>query len=64
MTLASARGIARGLAGGCVLAVVALGLIPSWPVPGVAAVLLVVMGVGYAWVEVAGLTLMQRLVSD
>ena len=27
-------------------------------------VLLVVMGVGYAWVEVAGLTLMQRLVSD
>ena len=26
--------------------------------------LLVVLGVGYAWVEVAGLTLMQRLVSD
>jgi MFS family permease len=56
--------IARGLAGGCVLAGVALGLIASWPRPGVALALLVVLGVGYAWVEVAGLTLMQRLVSD
>ena len=26
--------------------------------------MLIVLGVGYAWVEVAGLTLMQRLVSD
>ena len=26
--------------------------------------MLLVLGVGYAWVEVAGLTLMQRLVSD
>jgi hypothetical protein len=33
-------------------------------VPSVALALLVVLGVGYAWVEVAGLTLMQRLVSD
>ena len=56
--------IARGLAGGCILAGVALGLIASWPRPGVAMALLVVLGVGYAWVEVAGLTLMQRLVSD
>jgi len=56
--------IARGLAGGCVLAGVALGLIATWPRPGVAMALLVVLGVGYAWVEVAGLTLMQRLVSD
>ena len=56
--------IARGLAGGCVLAGVAFGLIAAWPRPGVAMALLVVLGVGYAWVEVAGLTLMQRLVSD
>jgi len=27
-------------------------------------VMLVILGVGYAWIEVAGLTLMQRLVSD
>jgi hypothetical protein len=56
--------IARGLAGGCVLAGIALGLIATWPRPGVAVALLIVLGVGYAWVEVAGLTLMQRLVSD
>ena len=56
--------IARGLAGGCVLAGISFGLIASWPVPSVAMVLLIVMGVGYAWIEVAGLTLMQRLVSD
>jgi hypothetical protein len=30
----------------------------------VAFAMLIVLGVGYAWVEVAGLTLMQRLVSD
>lgn len=56
--------IARGLGGGCALAGLALGLIASWPRPGVAIALLIVLGVGYAWVEVAGLTLMQRLVSD
>jgi MFS family permease len=56
--------IAFGLAAGCIIAGVALGLIASWPRPGVALGLLVVLGVGYAWVEVAGLTLMQRLVSD
>ena len=39
--------IARGLAGGCVLAGVALGLIATWPRPGVAMALLVVLGVGY-----------------
>ena len=42
----------------------ALALIATWPHPPVAIVLLIVLGVGYAWVEVAGLTLMQRLVSD
>jgi MFS family permease len=56
--------IAFGLAAGCIIAGVALGLIASWPRPGAALGLLVVLGVGYAWVEVAGLTLMQRLVSD
>jgi MFS family permease len=52
------------LAGGCAMAGIALALIASWPRPSVALVLLVVLGVGYAWIEVAGLTLMQRLVSD
>jgi hypothetical protein len=47
-----------------VLAGIALGLIAGVPRPGSAAALLVVLGVGYAWIEVAGLTLMQRLVSD
>ena len=42
----------------------ALALIAVWPRPGVAFAMLIVLGVGYAWVEVAGLTLMQRLVSD
>jgi MFS family permease len=53
-----------GLGGGCAMAGVALALVASWPHPSVALVLLVVLGVGYAWIEVAGLTLMQRLVSD
>jgi hypothetical protein len=52
------------LSGGCAMAGIALALIASWPRPSVALVLLVVLGVGYAWIEVAGLTLMQRLVSD
>jgi len=53
-----------GLVGGCAIAGIALALVASWPRPSVALILLVVLGVGYAWIEVAGLTLMQRLVSD
>jgi predicted MFS family arabinose efflux permease len=56
--------LSLGLAIGCLMAGTALALIASYPRPSVALVMLVVLGVGYAWVEVAGLTLMQRLVSD
>ena len=56
--------LSLGLAAGCIMAGTALALIATWPHPPVAIVLLIVLGVGYAWVEVAGLTLMQRLVSD
>jgi MFS family permease len=56
--------LSLGLAGGCAIAGTALALIAGWPHPPVAIALLLVLGVGYAWVEVAGLTLMQRLVSD
>jgi MFS family permease len=56
--------LSLGLAFGCLMAGTALALIAVYPRPGVAFAMLVVLGVGYAWVEVAGLTLMQRLVSD
>jgi MFS family permease len=56
--------LSLGLAIGCVMAGTALAVIAVEPTPAVALVMLLVLGVGYAWVEVAGLTLMQRLVSD
>ena len=56
--------LSLGLAAGCIMAGTALALIATWPHPPFALLMLLVLGVGYAWVEVAGLTLMQRLVSD
>jgi hypothetical protein len=56
--------LAAGLSAGCVTAGVSLALIAVWPLPGVAFALLCVLGVGYALIEVAGLTLMQRLAAD
>jgi MFS family permease len=56
--------LALGLTIGCVLAGVSLALIAVEPRAGFAFAMLLVLGVGYAWIEVAGLTLMQRLVSD
>ncbi|MFL5826970.1 MAG: MFS transporter [Thermoleophilaceae bacterium] len=56
--------IASGLAIGATLAGLALGSIAAEPTVIVALVALTVLGVGYSLVEVAGLTLMQRLASD
>ena len=56
--------LSLGLAFGCVMAGTALALIADLPAAGRGVRDAGVLGVGYAWVEVAGLTLMQRLVSD
>jgi hypothetical protein len=50
-----------GLVVGCLLAGLPLALIGVWPQTGAALLLLVVLGVGYGLVEVALLTLTQRL---
>jgi MFS family permease len=55
---------ATGLALGSLLVGVPLLVLTALPGTGVAAVGLVVLGVGYAVIEVAGLTLVQRLASD
>lgn len=56
--------LASGLIGGLVLCGVPFALVGVWPEAGAAYALLVVLGVGYALVEVALLTLTQRLASD
>jgi MFS family permease len=56
--------LASGLALGAVLAGVALLGVAALPAPAAALVLLVVFGIGYALVDVAELTLVQRLASD
>jgi MFS family permease len=56
--------LVAGLTGGLVLAGIPLALIGVWPNAGLAYVLLVVLGIGYALSEVALLTLTQRLASD
>lgn len=56
--------LASGLALGCVLSGLPLALIAGIPVPPIAAVLLVVLGLGYGLVESSLLTLTQRLASD
>jgi len=56
--------LARGLAGGCLLAGIPLVLLAAIPEVPVALALLVVMGMGYALIEIANLTLLQRLTSD
>lgn len=56
--------LASGLGGGCVLAGAALAGIATWHAVAPALALLVALGVGYALIEVAGLTLTQRLASD
>jgi MFS family permease len=56
--------LASGLGGGCVLAGAALAGIATWHAIAPALALLLALGVGYALIEVAGLTLTQRLASD
>ena len=56
--------LASGVSLGCVLAGVPLAVIGVWHVPAAAMVLLVVLGVGYAVLEAALLTLTQRLAPD
>lgn len=56
--------LAAGLGGGGVLAGLPLVAIGAVPAVSVALAMLILVGVGYALIEVAGLTLMQRLTSD
>jgi MFS family permease len=64
--LALVRGgrLASALGGGCVVVGVALAGIAGWQAVVPALVLLVVVGVGYTLIEVAGVTLTQRLAGD
>ena len=56
--------LALGLTGGCVVIGCALAGIAGWPAPAPALALLALLGVGYAFVEIAETTLLQRLVPD
>jgi MFS family permease len=56
--------LALGLSGGSVLAGSMLAGIGLWPTVGAALIMLGVLGVGYAFVEVAETTLLQRLLPD
>jgi MFS family permease len=56
--------VAIGLCGGCVLVGGALGAIGARPTVAAALLLLGALGVGYAFVEVAETTLVQRLLPD
>jgi hypothetical protein len=56
--------LAAGLIGGLLLCGLPLAAVGAWPAPAAAYPLLVVLGIGYALIEVALLTLTQRLASD
>ena len=56
--------LARALAGGCLMVGIPLLLLAALPEVVVAALALLVLGFGYALIETAGLTLLQRLTSD
>jgi hypothetical protein len=56
--------IASGLLAGLLLSGIPLAIVGLWPLPATAYPLLVALGVGYALIEVALLTLTQRLASD
>jgi MFS family permease len=56
--------LAAGLAGGAAIAGLALIVLAALPSAGAGLALLVVFGVGYALVDIAELTLVQRLASD
>jgi predicted MFS family arabinose efflux permease len=56
--------LAAGVGAGCLMIGGALALIAAWKAAVPVLVLLVVVGAGYALVEVAGVTLLQRLAAD
>ena len=56
--------LASGIGAGCLLAGAALAGVATWQAIAPALALLVVVGGGYALIEVAGVTLTQRLASD
>jgi Cyclic nucleotide-binding domain len=56
--------LARGLAAGCLMVGVPLLVLAALPEVVVAAAALLVLGFGYALIETAGMTLLQRLTSD
>ncbi|MEA2194279.1 MAG: hypothetical protein QOG42_713, partial [Solirubrobacteraceae bacterium] len=56
--------LAAGLAGGAALAGLALLALAAFPAAGAGLALLVVFGIGYALIDIAELTLVQRLASD
>ena len=64
VTLMARRGLAAGLSIGSITLGLALALVGVVPQAAVGLMLAGVVGVGYALVEIAGVTLMQRLVSD
>ncbi len=64
ITLLGRGRLAAGLAVGCLLVGVPLGVIAAVPEVVVAVVMLTVLGVGYSLIETAGLTLLQRQTSD
>jgi hypothetical protein len=56
--------LASGLGAGCLLVAASVAGLASWSAVAPALALLVVVGIGYALIEVAGMTLTQRLASD
>ena len=64
MVLLGRGRLASGVALGCVLAGLPLIAIGAWPAAGPAIALLAALGVGFAMLEVALLTLTQRLAAD
>jgi MFS family permease len=64
ITLLGRGRLAAGLAGGCVIAGVPLVVAAALPEVPVAVAMLVIVGAGYALIEIANLTLLQRLTSD
>lgn len=64
LALLARGGLAKGLAAGLVLAGLAFAAMGAWPQPAAAFPSLIAMGVGFALVGAALLTLIQRLAAD
>jgi len=64
ITLLGRGRLAAGLVGGLILAGLPLVVVAAAPEVSVAVAMLVILGVGFALIEIANLTLLQRLTSD